>query len=658
MLGNKSQKIFRKLLITGCIVGMIGQPVSVLAAEETMASDTEMLSESASEVYDEADLETQSKPEVETEAETEVEEKTEIETGAETATGAGTETETEIETETKNEIETETENKIETESETEISGEKVENSWRFENGVWSGAYAVSPYGATDYEPWTKTDGGYINSAGNVIPNAISRGVDVSEWQGKIDWEKVLGDDISFAMIRCGSSLSYDDKYWEYNTSECERLGIPYGSYFYSYAEDEEEAKKEAEHALRLLKGKNLSYPIYYDLEDNTVRYETLEDGTVRQRSAEDIAKIARAFCKTLEDAGYSVSVYANTDWWNNVLTDDYFNRFEDRWVAQYNEKCTYKGAYDFWQCTNTGKVDGITGNVDIDFKIDSSITGGIISTTGKGTEKYENGQWYYYYEDGSLATGWVKHHGKQYYYDQEGVMQHGLVSINGQTYGFDEWSGVLLTGEHIFTDTVNNDWYYFDENGLMQTGWVKHDDHRYYYDENGIMVHGIMKIGGKTYGFNEWTGVLLSGEHHFTDTVNDDWYYFDPKTGEMATGWTDYNGHRYYFESNGKMYHGEKYIDGYWYYLDEWTGVMATGWVTHHNEWYYYDENGHMYHGEHFMDSHWYYFDEVTGVTANKGLTYHHGHWYYYNDYGYMQYGKQYIHGKWYYFDEITGIMK
>ena len=112
--------------------------------------------------------------------------------------------------------------------------------------------------------------------------------------------------------------------------------------------------------------------------------------------------------------------------------------------------------------------------------------------------------------------------------------------------------------EHIFTDTVNNDWYYFDENGLMQTGWVKHDDHRYYYDENGIMVHGIMKIGGKTYGFNEWTGVLLSGEHHFTDTVNDDWYYFDPKTGEMATGWTDYNGHRYYFESNGKMYHGEK----------------------------------------------------------------------------------------------------
>lgn len=91
MLGNKSQKIFRKLLITGCIVGMIGQPVSVLAAEETMASDTEMLSESASEVNDEADLETQSKPEVETEAETEVEEKTEIETGARLQQGPGSE---------------------------------------------------------------------------------------------------------------------------------------------------------------------------------------------------------------------------------------------------------------------------------------------------------------------------------------------------------------------------------------------------------------------------------------------------------------------------------------------------------------------------------------------------------------------------------------
>lgn len=251
----------------------------------------------------------------------------------------------------------------------EVSDEDVrkENSWRFEDGMWLGAYGVTPYSFNGIEPWTKVDGSYINSGGEVVVGALARGIDVSEWQGKIDWERVIKDDVSFAIIRCGSSLTYDDKYWNYNVSECERLGIPYGVYFYSYADDVEEARKEAEHALRLLAGHSPSLPVYLDLEDDAILYETLPDGGKRQRKPAEIAEIASVFCDTVAASGYSVSVYANKNWWENYLTDPYFGQFsEKRWVAQYNEVCTYSGDYMIWQCSSTGSIDGINGNVDLD----------------------------------------------------------------------------------------------------------------------------------------------------------------------------------------------------------------------------------------------------------------------------------------------------
>ena len=139
----------------------------------------------------------------------------------------------------------------------------------------------------------------------------------------------------------------------------------------------------------------------------------------------------------------------------------------------------------------------------------------------KNKELYDKNNWYYFDHTGKMATGWTKHHNKQYYYDKDGRMVHGIYEIEGKKYGFDEWSGVLLTGEHLFTDKNDGYWYYFYEKddskhkkGEMAVGWVKHHSKQYYYDENGVMVHHIVKIDGKYYGFNEWTGVLLTGEHY------------------------------------------------------------------------------------------------------------------------------------------------
>ena len=247
----------------------------------------------------------------------------------------------------------------------EAAEELKENSWRYCDGelidISSHAAAFS---ISDYEAWSKTEEGFVNSNGEIIEGAVKKGIDVSKWNGDIDWEKVKNTDVDFVIIRCGFSIdkeAYDDIKWKRNADACTELGIPFGVYLYSYAENVEEAKSEAEHVLRLVEGYDLDYPIYYDMEDDS----TISAGT------KGLAEIAETFCGILEEHGYDVGVYANKYWWNTYLTDPVFDNW-DKWVAQYNSECTYQGNYRLWQCTSTGAVDGIKGNVDINFEIDLS----------------------------------------------------------------------------------------------------------------------------------------------------------------------------------------------------------------------------------------------------------------------------------------------
>lgn len=176
-------------------------------------------------------------------------------------------------------------------------------------------------------------------------------IDVSVWQGQIDWEKVKPN-IDGAILRCGYGSDYekqDDTQFRRNADECTRLGIPFGVYLYSYAKTAEQAKSEAAHVLRLIKGYNLSFPVYYDLE---------ESGT--ESTAKEFAEI---FGDIVEAAGYWVGVYANLNWWNNYLSG--LERFT-KWVAQWNKTCDYTGKnLDMWQYSSTGSVPGISGNVDM-----------------------------------------------------------------------------------------------------------------------------------------------------------------------------------------------------------------------------------------------------------------------------------------------------
>lgn len=260
------------------------------------------------------------------------------------------------------------------ETETVLEPDPVaENSWRYSNG----SLISLPSTYTDYPyAWEKVDGKFVNSNGEVIPGAVKKGIDVSEHNGKIDWQKVKNDGIDFAIIRCGygqDEEKQDDDYWEYNVSECERLGIPYGVYLYSYANTLAKAESEARHVLRLLQGHSPSYPVYYDLEDNITL--ALSDEMKTQ--------VAKTFCNIISGSGYQVGIYSNLDWWTNYLTDPVFDSWS-RWMAQWNDTCTYDGEYDMWQCTSTGKVDGISTNVDLNFWIEEENSDNSGETGGEG----------------------------------------------------------------------------------------------------------------------------------------------------------------------------------------------------------------------------------------------------------------------------------
>lgn len=186
--------------------------------------------------------------------------------------------------------------------------------------------------------------------------SVKRGIDVSSHQGEIDWEQVKGQ-IDYAIIRCGYGAdreSQDDIYFKRNADECTRLGIPFGVYLYSYADNIEWSSSEVEHVLRLVQGYQLEYPIYYDIEDKVQA----------NLSNEALTDIVVNFCDQLEKKGYYVGVYANLNWWNTKLNSEKLNQYA-KWVARYNTVLGYDAG--MWQYSSTGSIAGIQGNIDLDY---------------------------------------------------------------------------------------------------------------------------------------------------------------------------------------------------------------------------------------------------------------------------------------------------
>jgi len=184
-----------------------------------------------------------------------------------------------------------------------------------------------------------------------------KGIDISKYQGNVDFKKVKDTGMQFVIARIGYGMydnQKDPKFEEYYKGATDN-NLPIGVYLYSYALSVEDAEKEADVVLKWLNKRRINLPVYYDIEDKSQQV----------LSKQTLTDMCIAFCTKIEKAGYWAGIYANKYWLTTFLDSKILEEKYTIWVAQYNTENTYKGKYDMWQYTSSGKVNGINGNVDM-----------------------------------------------------------------------------------------------------------------------------------------------------------------------------------------------------------------------------------------------------------------------------------------------------
>lgn len=223
---------------------------------------------------------------------------------------------------------------------------------------------------------------------------VKKAVDISYHNGVVDFEK-LKNAVDYVIIRCGygqDKTSQDDKQWERNVRECERLGIPYGVYFYSYAKTKANIEGEINHCLRLLKGHNPILPVFFDSEEKGTQYVAKHN--------------AKRFCDAMLTNGYKAGIYASKSWFEKYIGETWGY---DLWIARYSNSLGMNGV-DIWQYSSNGRVDGINGRCDVNhvykdytYKSESNnivnnMIGGINGMNALFNDS-ESGNWYWFNGD-------------------------------------------------------------------------------------------------------------------------------------------------------------------------------------------------------------------------------------------------------------------
>ena len=418
----------------------------------------------------------------------------------------------------------------ETQSSTAISPVGPGQSSTGSTGTTSGSGTTSGQSASTANPnaWKKVNGVYQMPDGSSINNVLFRGIDVSRWQGDINWSQVAADDVSFVMLGTRSKGAVDP-YFHRNIQQASAAGVKVGVYIYSLAMTPEMAVEEANFVLNLIHDYPVSYPVAFDMEDST-------QGTL---SKDELADIANAFCGRISEAGYYPVIYANDNWLANKLDMSKMNY--PVWAARYSAKPAYQNPV-MWQATSTGAVNGISGNVDIDFQFKD-----FTSVIPANTWRTINGQTYYYQNYAKQKNNWIQDDGTWYYMNGDGLVSRGWLNQSGKSYYLDDSTGKMITG----WKSDSGKWYYFGSSGALSKGWINDNGTWYYSNQEGVMQTGWLDDGGERY--------YLKG------------------SGAMATGWREMDGAWYYFESSGRMAKGVIDVGGLHYYMEPSTGRMAAG---------------------------------------------------------------------------------
>ena len=346
--------------------------------------------------------------------------------------------------------------------------------------------------------------GSVSAKSNVDGGRIyMEGIDVSRWQGDIDWQSVKNDGIDFVMVGMGryynDGTTFLDPYFRSNVINAEKCGLKVGVYLFSLAKTVEHAKAEAKWVLEQIDGYRISFPVAFDMEDESVA----------SLSTEVKTDIALVFLETIREAGYYPMMYASENWFYDGIDLTRLTKY-DKWVARWREGMTFNPV-SIWQYTSTGSVSGISGNVDRDHcyrDYTSIITPRYHAEKAsytRGWHSNENGYWYFLKSGRMLRNEFRTLKKKRYYFDENGFRVTGWKKIGGK-------------------------YYYFDEDGVMQKGWLRLNGKKYYLDpKTGVRAKGWTKIGKKTYYFRKRNGVMFTQWHK----LGGKWYYFHKTKGYM-----------------------------------------------------------------------------------------------------------------------------
>ena len=263
-------------------------------------------------------------------------------------------------------------NSIETKSDVEISNKEIELLKEIKIYDIEEGYLKVPYNYNaeknnfNFEKYLKNNKGFYKYEDENYKSKL--GIDVSSYQENIDWKKVKKEGIEFAILRLGyrgygqtGKIVLDSKF-EKNYKEAKEQGIELGVYFFSQAINIQEVKDEANFVLNNLKNKELSYPVVFDLEkikNDKARTDNL--------SLEEITDMTLEFCKIIKENGYEPSIYGNAKTFTTKMKLELFNDY-NKWYADYQETPLYPYEFNLWQYTETGKVNGITGKVDLNIE--------------------------------------------------------------------------------------------------------------------------------------------------------------------------------------------------------------------------------------------------------------------------------------------------
>ena len=576
-----------------------------------------------------------------------------------------------------------------------------------------------PLGNGSYGAYWGTYNGtraFFESDGTLFAQQAKSVIDVSQWQGNIDWQAAKNAGVEGAIIRL--SYGWDngfDTYARRNISECKRLGIPFGVYIYSYAQDAGDGASEGSDVASLLRQAgvspgDLSYPVFYDLERWTW------SGHTPPTSPSVYDGIVNAWYSKLNAAGYhNLSVYSYTSYLNTALNSTNI-RSKTRWVASYGARTGFPYSTNDrgWQYSDSGNVNGISGSVDLNAfgnknYVDNDPAGQDPKQQGAALTDVKEGDYYIVssYADqvvdiaGSSTADSAAAEIRQYSGAANQVFH--IAALGGQRYSIKaSQSGKVLSVknglsgngmkvvQNSSTNAASQQWqlyrsargYYFiksladstknrfldvtagnSANGTPVEIWGLNGgtNQRFRLVPVGAYrpgANGWVTIGNATYWYDN--GVRCTSQEIY-DPASKGWYYLDA-SGKRVSGWfTLPDGRRAYYDpKTDAMVHGERYIGGIWYFFDT-TGNMAHDkdvWIAAGQKWARYDSQGHMVYGEDFRYGGWYYFDQHTGAMVKgwKFLQSNGGKWVFYDmTTGRMAHGEQCINGNWYYFNDATG---